>query len=36
MLEVSIKDFQAGDKLAFTIDTDEVESSRPDKIVSGT
>ncbi|MBL8852370.1 MAG: hypothetical protein JNK57_00235 [Planctomycetaceae bacterium] len=36
MLEVQLKNFEAGDKLAFTIDTDEIETLRPDKIVSGT
>lgn len=36
LLEVQLKNFEAGDVLAFTIDTDEIERLRPDKIVSGT
>ncbi|MBL8890554.1 MAG: hypothetical protein JNL67_11300 [Planctomycetaceae bacterium] len=36
LLEVQLKNFEAGDRLAFTIDTDEIETLRPDKIVSGT
>lgn len=34
-LEVSLANFEAGDKLAFTIDVDEIESLRPDLIASG-
>jgi protocatechuate 3,4-dioxygenase beta subunit len=34
-LAVDVKDFKAGDKLAFTIDVDEMENLRPDMIVSG-
>jgi serine-aspartate repeat-containing protein C/D/E len=36
LLEVELKNFEAGDILAFTVDTDEIERLRPDKIVSGT
>ena len=35
ILTVDVKNFEAGDKLAFTIDVDEVEGSRNDKIASG-
>ena len=35
VLTVDIANFQAGDKLAFTIDVDEVERFRTDKIASG-
>ncbi len=34
-LVVTMKNFEAGDKLAFTIDVDEVEGLRDDKIASG-
>ena len=34
-LTVNVKNFQAGDKLAFTIDVDEVEGNLQDKIASG-
>ncbi|MDP1562777.1 MAG: SdrD B-like domain-containing protein [Pirellulaceae bacterium] len=36
LLDVQLKNFEAGDVLAFTIDVDEIEKLRPDKIVSGT
>ncbi len=35
VLTVNMKNFEAGDKLAFTIDVDEVERDRVDKIASG-
>ena len=35
VLTVDLKNFEAGDKLAFTIDVDEVERFRTDKIASG-
>ena len=35
VLTVNVKNFEAGDKLAFTIDVDEVERLRTDKIASG-
>lgn len=34
-LTVELRNFAAGDKLAFTIDVDEMENLRPDMIVSG-
>jgi protocatechuate 3,4-dioxygenase beta subunit len=34
-LTVELRNFEAGDKLAFTIDVDEMENLRPDMIVSG-
>lgn len=34
-LDVVVNNFEAGDRLAFTIDTDEIERLRPDMIVSG-
>ena len=34
-LTVDVRNFEAGDKLVFTIDVDEVERFRPDKIASG-
>jgi len=34
-LEVFVKNFEAGDKLAFDIDVDEIENRRPDLIASG-
>ncbi|MEZ6095212.1 MAG: SdrD B-like domain-containing protein [Pirellulaceae bacterium] len=34
-LTVNVRNFEAGDKLAFTIDVDEVEGLRQDKIASG-
>ncbi|MGI9515770.1 MAG: SdrD B-like domain-containing protein [Pirellulaceae bacterium] len=35
MMTVNVRNFDAGDKLAFTIDVDEVEQLRNDKIASG-
>ncbi len=35
VLTVNVRNFEAGDKLAFTIDVDEVERLRVDKIASG-
>lgn len=34
-MTVDVRDFHAGDKLAFTVDVDEVETLRNDKIASG-
>ena len=34
-MTVNVRDFHAGDKLAFTVDVDEVETLRNDKIASG-
>lgn len=34
-LSIKVKNFEAGDKLSFTIDVDEVEKNSPDRIASG-